>query len=530
MTEKLKVLVCGDIESNFDVIFDKVRNLNKKTPFAFLLCVGNFFTDGNYEALEKYKSGIKNIPIPTYILGPNSKAQEEIYNKLNINETNNEICPNLNYLGRKGVYTLSSKFTLAYLSGKQVPEGEDKEPWQFDKKDVLAVRNAALKNFSNIDDYRGIDFLLTSQWADGITESEEKDTSKLVSFLSLNVKPRYHFCALNDKHFEKLPFRLPAVNIRSIEPVSRFISLAKVNNPAKSKFLYAMNIQPLIEMRLTELMMKSTDEIECPYISMDFSTVIGEEKESSNAQFFWGSPSDNNEQNRRRQRNDQQQNKRFKPMIDQDKCWFCLQSPDIDKHLIISIGEHFYLALAKSPVNDYHVLIIPISHIQAVSHLTDELFQELDIFKKSIKKFYESLNMVAVFFERNYLTSHSIVNAVPISHDLEWQLPETLKDKAEEFSLSFETIPKITSPKDLPEKGAYFIVEFGQETQITRSMKHFPINFGRDFVCAEPLLNCESKVDWKNCKLPVHIEEDLVTKFKEAYKPFDFNDKEDDSD
>jgi hypothetical protein len=51
-------LVCGDIESNFDAIFNKVKNLSAKSNFAFLLCVGNFFGEqaGN---LEDYQKGIK---------------------------------------------------------------------------------------------------------------------------------------------------------------------------------------------------------------------------------------------------------------------------------------------------------------------------------------------------------------------------------------------------------------------------------------------------------------------------------------
>ncbi|XP_032360999.1 CWF19-like protein 1 isoform X2 [Etheostoma spectabile] len=28
-------------------------------------------------------------------------------------------------------------------------------------------------------------------------------------------------------------------------------------------------------------------------------------------------------------------------------CWFCLASPQVEKHLVISIGTHCYLALAK---------------------------------------------------------------------------------------------------------------------------------------------------------------------------------------
>jgi hypothetical protein len=283
-------------------------------------------------------------------------------------------------------------------------------------------------------------------------------------------------------------------------------------------------------MRLTDLMMKSTDETECPYINLDFSNDIKENEEmASNGQFFWRQDDDN--QDKRRRRDDRQPNKRFRPMVNQEDCWFCLQSKDIEKHLIISIGENFYLALAKNPVSNYHVLIIPISHVQAVSHMSEELYHELEIFKKSIKKFFDTLDLCAVFFERNYASSHCIVNAVGIPKPIEWQLGETLKDKAMEFNLEFDLIAKVSSQSDLP-TGPYFVIEWNNDqSQLTRSMKGFPINFGRDLVCAETLLNAEDKVDWRNCVLPRNLEDKYVETFKAGYKPFDFNgDKDDDDD
>lgn len=462
------------------------------------------------------------MPIPTYFLGSNSQAQEEIYEKYEINETNNEVCPNLFYLGKRGVYTLAVGFTLAYLSGKEKKEeGGIKQSWEYDKSDILSLRNTCWKNFSNIDEYRGIDFLLTSEWAYGLTEKEEENSSKLISFLSLNIKPRYHFCGTNNKHYEKVPFRMPAFNARSIEPVSRFIALAKVNNAEKSKFLYALSVAPLSTMRLTELMQKSTDEIECPYVAMDFLADVKESQEpQQQQQFFW---SQNDGGQGQRNRKDEPQRKRFKPAIEAgEKCWFCLQSPDLEKHLIICVGEYFYLAMAKGPINNFHTLLIPIDHLQSSALLSEDQWQELEIFKRSLKKFFDSMNQTVIFFERNYMTSHSNINAVGIPRDIDWQLSETLKEKAEEFSLQFETIPKLTSGKDLPERGAYFIVEFPNETLITRTMNKFPINFGRDFACAETLLNAEDRIDWRNCKIPKSMEIDIVNAFKEKYKPFDF--------
>lgn len=39
--------------------------------------------------------------------------------------------------------------------------------------------------------------------------------------------------------------------------------------------------------------------------------------------------------------------KRQKIDFDQNKCWFCLASPNVEKHLIITVGTETYVALAK---------------------------------------------------------------------------------------------------------------------------------------------------------------------------------------
>lgn len=39
--------------------------------------------------------------------------------------------------------------------------------------------------------------------------------------------------------------------------------------------------------------------------------------------------------------------RREKITFDQSKCWFCLASPSVEKHLVITVGESTYLAVAK---------------------------------------------------------------------------------------------------------------------------------------------------------------------------------------
>lgn len=456
------------------------------------------------------------VPVPTYILGPTKSGQLETDYK----ETENgEICTNITYLGKRGLYTASSGVKIAYLSGV---EGSSSSDIHFDMSDAEQVRNACLS--SNIaSDFRGVDILMTSQWPKGIEKTEDESGSTLISWLSTQIRPRYHFCGRNGKHHERLPFRVPANDCTELQLSTRFISLAELGS--KSKNIYALVVTPVDKMKLIDLIQKTTDETESPYQHMDFSSFVPKRLNPESNQFFYDMNSFGGDR-RKRPHGDQQgqQNKRRpRPEFDQEKCWFCLSSPSVEKHLVISIGENFYLALAKGPLNDYHVLILSVTHIQSVSLLSQEDFDELDRFKEALRNLYKSKGKTAAFFERNYKSPHLQVNAVAIDESLEWRMKSTVDDKAEEYNIQLETVPKLMAPTQLPPQGPYFALEMPDYTTfITRQMKQFPLHFGRDIFCAEGLLNCEDKVDWRQCSLDKEQEVETVKRFRAEFKPFDF--------
>lgn len=73
------------------------------------------------------------------------------------------------------------------------------------------------------------------------------------------------------------------------ELATRFIALASVGNAGKNKFIYALNIANVDKMRLTDLIQKTTNEIPCPYDSMQFS-ILGVQttaKVAEQQQFFY---------------------------------------------------------------------------------------------------------------------------------------------------------------------------------------------------------------------------------------------------
>lgn len=140
--------------------------------------------------------------MPTYILGPSKSEHSKYFENLN----DGEICSNLTYLGRRGLYTVSSGLKIAYVSGIESTDSESNSISNFKVDDVKSVANACLASNHTAGDYRGVDILVTSQWPSGAKE-DAKHSSDLLAWLSSEIKPRYHFCGLNDSYFESAPFR-----------------------------------------------------------------------------------------------------------------------------------------------------------------------------------------------------------------------------------------------------------------------------------------------------------------------------------
>ncbi|XP_054088915.1 CWF19-like protein 1 homolog [Zeugodacus cucurbitae] len=524
MDSKIKILIIGDVRGRFRQLFQRVESINKKAgPFEIIFCVGEFFgTVEQNDELIAYKNRNKSVHVPTYILGPCSKETVRFYNDIK----DGEICVNLTYLGKRGLYTLTSGVKVAYLSGLEKVSGhnpEDEKQIFYDKDDVLSLRNSCVASKTSSSDYKGVDILLTSQYPYGITDNHE-NASKLISFLCKEIKPRYHFCGLSSKYYEPPPFRIPSDQLTPLELCTRFISLAEVGNTAKEKYIYALSLTPVEKMRVLELIQKTTNETKCPFIGINIHDFTGHDGESENKQYFYDMNIVGDDNRKRSGGGGQRHDKRPRIMnIDQEKCWFCLSSSDVEKHLVISIGENFYLALAKGPINEFHVLIMSITHISSASLLSDDDWKELSKFKKALRYLFKSYGQIVCFTERHYKSSHLQINALGIDEGYAWKIKHAFEDKAEEFNLQFETLPALTSSQMLPQQGPYFVAELPDEsTLITRQMKHFPLHFARDVFCSENLLNCEEKVDWKDCKLDKDKEIEMVKNFRKKFQKYDF--------
>ncbi|KAJ7345364.1 hypothetical protein JRQ81_001314 [Phrynocephalus forsythii] len=532
----LRVLSCGDVEGRLGALFRRVEAVQRKSgPFDLLLCVGNFFGTAQDPEWEEYRTGAKKAPIQTYILGANNS--ETVCHFPDVSGC--ELAENITYLGRKGLWSGASGLQIAYLSGTEAAQ-EPAPAHCFSPKDVADLRDSLLSTSK----FRGVDILLTSPWPKGIeafgNHPAGVDTktcgSELVSLLAASLKPRYHFAALQNVYYERLPYRNHTVLQETAQHVSRFVALASVGNAEKGKYLYAFTIFPMASMDPKDLVRQPPDVTESPYrrpgggeIGALLQPGI---KDAPACQFFFDLSSKPKGRKRPAGESGELQRKRPnpKPPLPTASCWFCLASPEVEKHLVVSIGTHCYLALAKGGLSPDHVLILPIGHCRSMVELASEVVEEVERYKSALRDFFRARGKRWVAYERNYRSQHLQLQVVPVPQDgcVTEDIKEAFLVQAEKHHLELLEIPKHSTLKQIVQPGMpYFYVELDNgEKLFHRIVKNFPLQFGREVLASEAVLGMPGRADWRNCQVGQEEEAAAAKAFRTAFEPFDLPEAE----
>jgi hypothetical protein len=83
-----------------------------------------------------------------------------------------------------------------------------------------------------------------------------------------------------------------------------------------------------------------------------------------------------------------------------ESCWFCMSSPKFETHLVASIGEETYVAMAKGPLVPLHVLVLPIVHKRCTLELSESEDKEVAAYLGALRKRCEAHGEVLLVFER----------------------------------------------------------------------------------------------------------------------------------
>jgi RNA recognition motif-containing protein len=234
-------------------------------------------------------------------------------------------------------------------------------------------------------------------------------------------------------------------------------------------------------------------------------------------------------------------------------CWFCLGSPDVKQHLVVSIAEHSYVALPKGGVHPFHCMIIPIECIPSQLHMSSSCRQEFERFKTGVGQLFEKNGFAMLSFERAVRSSkgrdHMQVHLVPIDRNDVAGSQDTFLELCGKHNLSFRDVTESAvegqgvSEIILGLEGGpyqeYCYIELPTgiaacgEEQWSITMRKYVfvveqgsgVNFFMPFGLhlAGTISRAPEKVMWKTNALNDEEEEQMVDVFRNAFEPFDFS-------
>ncbi len=553
-----------------------MAKLHTKQNFAFAIIVGNLFGDCETEAelheISALLQGNIHVPLTTYFTVGSKPLPTRIVEKI---EADDEVCPNLFFLGKRGTLKTAEGIRIAALGGqleqsvtsKSKPQSNASGKFQstYSESDARALYGV-----------HGVDILITNQWPKDIRFGSKVEVPEdyhsmstevqIISDVCATLKPRYHFSASDAFFYEREPFfHMPTEDNPDTKPMTRFISLASFES--KQKAFYAFSLDTSVTAPLTIPAGVTASPLAAPQAKRKN---LPSQKES----FQRFATHDHSRDSSYQRRGKRQQRE---PPPGPDRCFFCLSNPNIATHLITSIGDQSYLTTCKGPLppgNFFsslgfpgHMLIIPFEHTPTIGMISDpttrsSTYMEMVRFNSSLRRMVRdrsSGQLGAVTWEVSRAGGiHSHWQFLPVPINL---INENLVELAFQVEAENLKYPRFSSPAFAQSDGAadeigqfsgvrsdrgdYFQVSIwkpgprdGEEEKDSDNNTHsngsekvmtlelnpdflFDLQFGRRVMAK--LLQLDKRMNWKDATQSQAEEEADANAFKEAFKSYDFS-------
>jgi hypothetical protein len=246
-------------------------------------------------------------------------------------------------------------------------------------------------------------------------------------------------------------------------------------------------------------------------------------------------------------RNDPRMQQKMHPLMQRNGCWFCLSNPNVEEHLVVSIGDHYYLALAKGGVTNDHLLIVPIEHSGTMESINEASIAELKRFQSALVACYQKQDMDVIFWERkldapqNALAStsdknHAQLQALALPKDSFVKIRAGFDSQLEHFGLLFLQLEDNQQVSSLTGNTGHLFVDMpslalptedvpspptrSRSLAIIPDKKRIPLQLPRRVI--SQALEKPEREDWKACVLSKSDEEHACSDVKETFGPFDF--------
>ncbi|XP_055493017.1 CWF19-like protein 2 [Leucoraja erinacea] len=215
-----------------------------------------------------------------------------------------------------------------------------------------------------------------------------------------------------------------------------------------------------------------------------------------------------------------------------EKCRYCFDNPELPKHLIIAIGVKVYLCLPNyQSMTEGHCLIVPLQHHTAATILDEDIWEEMQLFRKTLVKMLADKGLDCVFFETHMSLKkrfHMVYECIPLPKELGDMAPiyfkKAIMEADEEWAMNKKLVDisnrdiRRAVPKGLP----YFSVDFGLQggfAHIIENEDKFPFYFGKEIVGG--MLDLEPRRWRKPLRENFDDQRKKVLQFSQWWKPYD---------
>uniref|UniRef100_A0A8C6EJH1 CWF19-like protein 2 n=1 Tax=Microcebus murinus TaxID=30608 RepID=A0A8C6EJH1_MICMU len=216
-----------------------------------------------------------------------------------------------------------------------------------------------------------------------------------------------------------------------------------------------------------------------------------------------------------------------------EKCLYCFDSSQFPKHLIVAIGVKVYLCLPNfRSLTEGHCLIVPLQHHKAATLLDEDIWEEIQMFRKSLVKMFENKGLDCIFLETNMSSKkqyHMVYECIPLPKEVGDMAPiyfkKAIMESDEEWSMNKKLIDLSLKDirKSIPRGLPYFSVDFGLQggfAHVIEDQHKFPPYFGKEIIGG--MLDIEPRLWRKGIRESFEDQRKKALQFAQWWKPYDF--------
>ncbi|XP_019741428.1 CWF19-like protein 2 [Hippocampus comes] len=215
-----------------------------------------------------------------------------------------------------------------------------------------------------------------------------------------------------------------------------------------------------------------------------------------------------------------------------EKCRHCFSSQELQKHLIVAIGSKVYLSLpAGVSLTNGHCLVCPLQHHCSATTLDEEVWSEIQLFRRSLVRMFESQDLDCVFMETHMnprKRQHMVLECIPLPRELGDMAPiyfkKAIMESDEEWAMNKKVVDLSLKDirKSVPRGLPYFAVDFGLQggfAHVIENEQKFPHYFGKEVVGG--MMDLEPRLWRKLIRENFDDQRKKVLQFAQWWKQYD---------